>query len=86
MSQLRKRLLIGLVSGASLVAAPNAAVAIPPVGECPGPKWELRAAPTDVSGQPSVDVNRNGLSCYMEAPEGGGIFTIIDDVARSPRP
>ena len=84
MRRLRKSMLVGLVSGASLIAAPNAAVAIPPEGECPTPRWELRAAPSEATGAPSTDVNRNGLSCYLEAPEGGGIFTIIDDVARSP--
>lgn len=51
-----------------------------PVGGCPTDRWTLRAAPTgDVSGSPSADGNGDGLSCYLEAPVGGGIFTIIDN-------
>jgi len=55
-----------------------------PAGGCPSAKWELRAAPTgDVSGSPSVDGNGDGLSCYLEAPEGGGISTIVDNTVRT---
>lgn len=50
-----------------------------PVGGCPTDEWILDAAPTDVKGITSTDGNGDGLSCYLEAPEGGGIFTIIDN-------
>jgi hypothetical protein len=70
--------------GALSLAWAAPAAADPPIGGCPSPKWELRASPTeDVSGTPSVDVNGDGMSCYMEAPEGGGIFTIIDNVVKN---
>ena len=70
-----------LLVGSTLAAAP-AAVAKPPVGGCPTSSWELRESPADISGTPSVDQNGDGLSCYLEAPEGGGIFTIIDNAVR----
>ena len=51
-----------------------------PIGGCPTDRWILDAAPpADISGSPSVDGNGDGLSCYLEAPVGGGIFTIIDN-------
>jgi hypothetical protein len=56
----------------------------PPVGGCPTASWELRPTPSgDLAGTPSFDVNGDGLSCYLEAPEGGGIFTIIDNAVRN---
>jgi hypothetical protein len=59
------------------------AAASPPIGWCPSSKWELQTSPPeDVSGTPSVDVNGDGMSCFMEAPEGGGIFTIVDNMVR----
>ena len=68
-----------LLIGSTLAAAP-AAVAKPPVGRCPTSSWELRESPPgDITGTPSADQNGDGLSCYLEAPEGGGIFTIIDN-------
>jgi hypothetical protein len=50
-----------------------------PVGGCPTDEWILDAAPTEGTGLPSADGNGDGLSCFLEAPEGGGIFTIIDN-------
>ena len=51
-----------------------------PVGGCPTDRWILDEAPTgEEVGIPSFDGNGDGLSCYLEAPEGGGIFTIIDN-------
>jgi hypothetical protein len=51
-----------------------------PVGGCPSDNWILDAAPSgDISGSPSADGNGDGLSCYLEAPAGSGIFTIIDN-------
>ncbi len=61
------------------VAAP-AAIAKPPVGGCPTSEWELRASPPpDSTGVASTDQNGDGLSCYLEAPEGGGIYTVVDN-------
>ena len=51
-----------------------------PVGGCPTDRWILAPAPTgDISGITSADGNGDGLSCYLEAPVGGGIFTIVDN-------
>jgi hypothetical protein len=51
-----------------------------PTGGCPTAKWILDEAPSgDTTGTPSVDGNGDGLSCYLEAPVGSGIFTIIDN-------
>jgi hypothetical protein len=79
----RRLILTTVAVGALCVALGGPAAADPPIGGCPSPKWELRASPSDdVSGTPSVDVNADGLSCYLEAPEGGGIFTVIDNVVK----
>jgi len=68
-----------MLIGATLVAVPTA-LAKPPVGGCPTSEWELRASPpADIKGSASTDQNGDGLSCYLEAPEGGGIFTIVDN-------
>jgi hypothetical protein len=78
------RLILATVAtGALSLATAGPAAAGPPIGGCPSLKWELRASPSeDVSGTPSVDVNGDGMSCFMEAPEGSGIFTIIDNVVK----
>jgi hypothetical protein len=81
---MRRSALVGVIGAASLLAWPNAVGARPPIGECPTGAWEHRAAPSGGSGVPSVDVNGNGLSCWLEAPEGSGLFTVIDDVVRAP--
>jgi hypothetical protein len=61
------------------------AFAKPRVGGCPTSEWILDEAPTeDVPGVASTDLNGDGLSCYLEKPEGGGIFTIIDNVVARP--
>ena len=70
-----------LLIGSTLAAAPTA-VAKPPVEGCPTSSWELRESPDDISGTESVDQNGDGLSCYLEAPEGGGVFTIVDNAVR----
>jgi hypothetical protein len=55
-----------------------------PIEGCPTASWELRPTPSgDLSGTPSFDVNGDGMSCFLEAPEGSGIFTIIDNVVRN---
>jgi hypothetical protein len=82
-SRVGRLVLTAVAVGALSLASAGPAAADPPIGGCPSPKWELRASPSgDVSGTASVDVNGDGLSCYLEAPEGGGIFTIIDNVVR----
>jgi len=51
-----------------------------PVGGCPTERWILDATPpADITGSPSADGNGDGLSCFLEAPKGSGIFTIIDN-------
>lgn len=50
-----------------------------PVGGCPTDEWILDATPAGGAGFQSADGNGDGLSCFLEAPEGGGIFTIIDN-------
>ncbi len=81
---MRRSALVGVIGGASLLAWPSAVGAGAPVGQCPTAEWEHRAAPSHGTGGQSFDVNGNGLSCYLEAPKGSGLFTVIDDVARSP--
>jgi hypothetical protein len=70
-----------LVIGASVSGVP-AGVAGPPIAGCPTPSWELRAAPSGGQGVGSFDQNRDGLSCYLEAPKGSGLFTVTDNVVR----
>ena len=50
-----------------------------PVGGCPTDEWILDATPPPGAGFQSTDGNGDGLSCFLEKPEGGGIFTIIDN-------
>ena len=76
-----KRLVAGL--GVATLAAGAwtvAAAAAVPVGGCPSGRWELRASPSHSIGSPAVDLNMDGLSCWMEAPEGGGLYTVQDNV------
>ena len=81
----RIAIISALLIGSTLAAAP-AAVAKPPVRGCPTSSWELRESPpVDSTGTASFDQNGDGLSCYLEAPEGGGIFTIIDNAVVRPR-
>jgi hypothetical protein len=84
MTWMRRSAFIAVVAGASLFAGSTPVGASAPVGECPTAKWVLRASPSAGSGAVSVDVNGNGLSCWLEEPEGSGLFTVIDDIARSP--
>ena len=80
----RSRVKAALVGVALVLAVTPAgsAHARPPVGGCPTPEWELRAspAPGESPGWQSNDMNGDGLSCFLEKPEGGGVFTIIDNV------
>jgi hypothetical protein len=80
MGRSTKRLMVvvslGLLLPVGLVGQSSAR----PVGGCPTDSWVLRASPPpDIPGSPSVDGNGDGLSCYLEAPVGGGVFTIIDN-------
>ena len=84
----RRRPLVkaGFIVGAVFVLTVSAgsALARPPVGGCPTVEWELRASPPpEISGSQSTDGNGDGLSCFLEAPEGGGIFTIVDNISHS---
>jgi hypothetical protein len=85
----RRRPLVkaGLAVGAVFVVtvtSAGSALGSPPVGGCPTAEWELRASPSpEISGWQSTDGNGDGLSCFLEAPEGGGIFTIVDNISHS---
>jgi hypothetical protein len=82
-SPVRRLLLITATVGALSLAWASPAAAVPPVGGCPTPEWELRASPSGaVSGAPSVDLNGDGMSCWLEAPEGSGLFVIMDNVVK----
>lgn len=50
-----------------------------PVRGCPTAAWQLRAAQEGGVGDKPADANNDGLSCWLEAPVGSGIFTIIDN-------
>ena len=78
-----RRLLIGVCAiGALIVPLGGSAIARPPIGGCPTSRWLLAAAPEEPSpGDRSTDLNGDELSCYLEVPEGGGVFTIIDNVS-----
>lgn len=75
----RVRVLLVIVTGAVSMLLPTDASADPPVRGCPTSRWVLAPNPTgDVSG--NIDQNHDGMSCFLEAPVGSGIFTIIDNV------
>jgi hypothetical protein len=78
------RLILTTVAAGTLsVAWTVPAAAGPPIGGCPTPEWELRASPSGgVSGAPGVDLNGDGMSCWLEAPEGSGLFVIMDNVVK----
>lgn len=79
------RLILTTVAvGALSLAWTAPAAARPPIGGCPTPEWELRASPSGggVSGLPGVDLNGDGMSCWLEAPEGSGLFVIMDNVVK----
>jgi hypothetical protein len=79
-----RRLLVSTAAIAALaVPLTGSAAAKPPVGGCPTASWFLAPSPTGIPGDQSVDQNGDGLSCFLEVPEGGGIFTIIDNIAHS---
>jgi hypothetical protein len=79
-----RRLLISVCAiGALTLPLGGSAVAKPPIGGCASSSWFLAESPDDISGSPSVDQNGDGFSCFLEAPEGGGIFTIVDNNSHS---
>jgi hypothetical protein len=86
-SRCRPLVKAGLVVGAVFaltITSAGFALGGPPVGGCPTAGWELRASPPpEISGWQSTDGNGDGLSCFLEAPEGGGIFTIVDNNSHS---
>src|SRR4030095_13338751 len=79
----RRRPLVkaGLAVGAVfvvMVTSAGSAPSSPTVGDCPTAEWELGASPPpgETSEEQSNDRNGDRLSCFLEVPEGGGIFTI----------
>jgi hypothetical protein len=71
-----------LIAGAVSISFPTSATASPPTRGCPTSVWVLRASPSGTTGTPSFDQNHDGLSCFLEAPRGSGLYTIIDNAAR----
>jgi len=76
---MKRGLIVSLVVGSCLGGVMAPAAAAPPVRGCPTEACELRPAPADATGAPSTDGNGDGLSCFLEAPKGSGIFTIVDN-------
>jgi len=76
---MKRGLIVSLVVGSCLGGVMAPAAAAPPVRGCPTEAWELRPTPADVPGSPSADGNGDRLSCLLEAPEGSGIFTVVDN-------
>ena len=81
---MRRIVIVSALLIGTTVATTPVADASPPVGGCPTSDWELRASPPadDPDFVGKSDQNGDGLSCWLEAPEGGGIFTIIDNTVR----
>jgi hypothetical protein len=78
---MRRLVLVACALGMWASPLVGSAVAKPPVGGCPSAEWFLAPSPDDISGSPSADQNGDGFSCFLEAPEGGGIFTIVDNAS-----
>jgi hypothetical protein len=84
----RRRPLVkaGLAVGAVfvvMVTSAGSAPSSPTVGDCPTAEWELGASPPpgETSEEQSNDRNGDRLSCFLEVPEGGGIFAIVDNIS-----
>jgi hypothetical protein len=76
---MKRGLIVSLVVLSGLGGAMAPAAAAPPVRGCPTEAWELLPTGDIVTGSPSADGNGDGLSCFLEAPKGSGIFTVIDN-------
>jgi hypothetical protein len=76
---MKRGLIVSLVVGSCLGGVMAPAAAAPPVRGCPTEAWELLPTHTGGPGDPSADGNGDGLSCFLEAPKGSGIFTIVDN-------
>jgi hypothetical protein len=77
---MKRGLIVSLIVGSCLCGAMAPAAAAPPERGCPTEAWELAPAPAgDMPGSPSVDGNGDGLSCFLEAPKGSGLFTVVDN-------
>jgi hypothetical protein len=77
-----KRVMVVLGLGLLLpIGLAGQSLATKPVGGCPTDRWVLRDAPASI---PSADFNGDGRSCFLEAPVGSGIFTVIDNVIHRP--
>ena len=74
------------LAGMLTLSAVATALAGPPQGGCPpGGRWALGSTgdfgPLIAGTDP--DLNGDGQVCGFEAPEGGGIYTIVDNVMRA---
>ena len=65
--------------GALMVGGTLSPAGAKPIRGCPTAAWELRDAQEGGIGDKPADANADGKSCWLEAPVGSGIFTIIDN-------
>lgn len=82
------RRIITAAGAAALLSASLVATALagPPVGGCPpGGRWALGTVEQfgGLTAGTDPDLNGDGMVCGFEAPEGGGIYTIVDNVMRA---
>jgi hypothetical protein len=76
---MKRGLIAAFVLGGCLGAAMAPAGAGRPVRGCPTDAWELRPTGDIPTGSPSADGNGDGLSCVRQAPEGSGLFAVVDN-------
>ena len=76
---MKRGLIAAFVLGGCLGAAMAPAGAGRSVRGCPTEEWELHPTGDIPTGSPSADGNGDGLSCYLEAPKGSGLFTAVDN-------
>jgi hypothetical protein len=79
---MRRIVVLAVATVGLSMASVQTGVAAPPVGGCPTSEWHLGASPSGGQGTQSVDQNSDGQSCFLEAPAGSGLFTVVDNVVK----
>jgi hypothetical protein len=79
---MRRIVVLAVATVGLSMASVQTSVAAPPVGGCPTSAWHLGASPPAGQGTQSFDQNGDGQSCFLEAPRGSGLFTIVDNVVQ----